>query len=70
MPKYRVRAYTPLIGAGFQNNYFKVQQRCWRVWRTVASELYTAEAASAIIRDLLKAEKEFEGENICEESNT
>jgi len=62
MAKYRVRAYTPIL-AGFQNNYFKVQQWSWRGWRTVANDLYSAEAASAIIRDLLKAEEEFEGEN-------
>jgi len=59
MTQYRVRAYTPLLPS-FQNNYFKVQQLSWRGWRTVASELYTAEAASAIIRDLLEAEREFE----------
>ena len=59
MPNYRVRAYSPL---GFQNNYFKVQQLCWWGWRTVAKELYTAETAAKIIRELLKAEKEFEDE--------
>ena len=62
MTEYRVRAYTPLMG-GFQNNYFKVQQQRWWGWKTVAKDLYTAEAASAIVRDLLKAEKEFEEEN-------
>jgi len=62
MPKYRVRAYIPLM-AGFQSNYFKVQQWSWRGWRTVANDLYTAEAASAIVHALLKAEKEFEREN-------
>ena len=61
MAKYRVRAYTPIL-AGFQNNYFKVQQRSWLGWRTVANDLYTAEAASEIVRALLKAEKEFEKE--------
>jgi hypothetical protein len=59
MAKYRVRSYTTL---GFQSNYFKVQQWSWRGWRTVANELYTAEAALAIARALLKAEKELEGE--------
>ena len=58
MTNYRVRAYS---WSTFQNNYFKVQQWSWRGWKTVAKDLYTAEAASKIIRDLLKAEKEFEG---------
>ena len=61
MTKYRVRAYTPLIGPSFQNNYFKVQQQRLWGWKTVASDLYTAEAAATIIRELLKTEKEFEG---------
>jgi hypothetical protein len=60
MPNYRVRAYSPL---GFQNNYFKVQQQRWWGWKTVAKELYTADAAATIIRALLKAEKEFEEKN-------
>jgi hypothetical protein len=61
MPKYRVRAYAPIIGAGFQDNHFKVEQWSWRGWKTIAKDLYTAEAAASIIRELLKAEKEFEG---------
>ena len=60
MTKYRVRAYAR---STFQNNYFKVQQWGWRGWKTIAEDLYTAEAAAQIIRDLLKAEKEFEGED-------
>ena len=57
MTKYRVRAYTPL---GFRQNYFKVQQWSWRGWKTIAKDLYAAEAAAAIIRGLLEAEREFE----------
>ena len=60
MTKYRVRAYTPL---GFQQNYFKVQQWSWGGWKTVAKDLYSAEAAANIIRGLLAAEKEFEEMN-------
>ena len=59
MTKYRVRAYTPLL-SGFQRNYFKVQQKRWWGWKTVATELYTAGFAAAIIRGLLEAEREFE----------
>lgn len=58
MTKYRVRSYTTL---GFQDNYFKIQQQRWWGWKTVAKELYTAEAAATIIRGLLEAEREFEG---------
>ena len=57
MTQYRVRAYSTL---GFQHNYFKVQQWSWRGWKTIAKDLYTAEAAAAIIRGLLEAEREFE----------
>ena len=63
MTKYRVRAYTPIIMADYQNNYFKVQQKCWWGWKTVAKDLYTSEAAATIIRCLLKAEKELEETN-------
>ena len=63
MPKYRVRDYTQIIMPSFQSNYFKVQQRCWRGWKTVAKDLYTADAAATIVRELLKAEKEFEEMN-------
>jgi len=59
MTKYRVRSYTTL---GFQDNYFKIQQQRWWGWKTVAKELYSAEAGAAIIRELLKAEKEFEND--------
>ena len=60
MTKYRVRSYATLR---FQRNYFKVQQWSWWGWRTVAKDLYTAEAAATIVRELLKAEKEFEEMN-------
>lgn len=59
MPKYRVRVY---FGSDY-NNYFKVQERTWRGWKTVAKHIHISEVASSIVRDLLKAEKEFEGED-------
>jgi len=47
----------------FQNNYFKIQQQRWWGWKTIAKDLYSAEAGAAIIRGLLEAEREFENDD-------
>ena len=55
MTKYRVKAYV-----SWDVNYYMVQEQVWWGWRTVAKNIKVADSAAQIVRDLLKAEKEFE----------
>ena len=55
MTKYRVKAYV-----SWDVNYYMVQEQVWWGWKTVAKNIKVADNAAQVVRDLLKAEKEFQ----------